>query len=96
MMAVKTKWEKEELLKILNDDRRILRCDLQRKLKVEKANITKDIDVEIKELEKKRNAILKKHNLINIDGSNYGCLLHPELKMFDENTNIARKQILKG
>ena len=34
-MVTKTKWEKEELLKVLNENRIGLRCDLQCKLKIE-------------------------------------------------------------
>jgi hypothetical protein len=97
-MSQKTKWEKEELLKILNITRSMLRCDLQRELAFKKEEYTVDINTQIKELEKKKNDILEKHNLLNIDGSRYGCdliPLHPELKLFDENTNIERKTILQ-
>lgn len=98
-MVSKTKWEKEELLKILNNSRQLQRCDIQRRLKLEKENITKDINIKIKELEQEKYNILKKHNLLNIDGSKYGCdiiSLHLELKVFDEKTNIERKNILRG
>ena len=58
-----------------------------------------DIDKKITELNRERGDILKKHNLLNIEGSQYGCdltPLHPELKVFDENTNVERENILKG
>lgn len=97
-MTQQTRWEKEELLKILNSVRTSLRCDLQRKLSLEKEKLVSDIDKKIKGLERERRDILKKHNLLNIEGSRYGCdltPLHPELKVFDENTNIERENILK-
>jgi hypothetical protein len=98
-MSQKTKWEKEELLKILNLTRSSLRCDLQRKLSLEKEKLVSDIDIQISELNIKRHDILKKHNFLNIEGLRYGCdliPLHPELKTFDENTNIEKKNILNG
>lgn len=98
-MVTKTKWEKEELLKVLNENRIGLRCDLQRKLKIERNNLIKDIDIEIKELEHTKLNILGKHNLLNLEGSRYGCdtiPLHPELKAFDIKTNLERKKILEG
>jgi hypothetical protein len=98
-MVTKTKWEKEELLKVLNENRIGLRCDLQRKLKIERNDLTKNIDIQIKELEHTKLNILKKYNLLNLEGSRYGCNtipLHPKLKVFDKNTNIERKKILEG
>ena len=98
-MSQQTKWEKEELLKILNSVRGTLRCDLHRKLSIERENLVSDINKEIKGLEKEKNDLLKEHNLLNLGGSRYGCdliPLHPELKAFDEKTNIERKNILKG
>ena len=98
-MAQRTKWEKEELLKILNSTRGTLRCDLHRKLSSDRESLISDINKKIKGLEKEKNDLLKKHNLLNLDGSRYGCdliPLHPELKAFDEKTNIERKNILQG
>ena len=83
-----------------------MRCDLHNKLSSEKKKLTADIDKtveglnnEVKGLNKEREDILKKHNLLNLNGSEYRCYvasLHPDLKVFDENTNIARKRILGG
>ena len=97
-MVSKTKWEKEELLKLLIETRRVLRCDLQEKLHIERKELTADIDIEIKELENKKNNLLVQHGLMNIEGSRYGCdvSLHPELKVFDENTIMERKRILES
>ena len=96
-MVTKTKWEKEKLLQILNETRANLRCDLQHTLKTERNNLTKDIDIQIKELEYTKLNILKKHNFLNLEGSRYGCdtiPLHPDLKAFDIKTNLERKKIL--
>jgi hypothetical protein len=98
-MPQQTKWEKEELLKILAMERAILRCDIHRKISIEREKLISGINTQIKDLEKERNDLLKKHNLLNIEGSRYGCdliPLHPELKVFDENTNIERRKILEG
>lgn len=104
-MSTKTKWEKEELLKVLNEQRPVLRCDLQRELTKKAAKLTHGISDKIERLNKQKEVlikekeeILKKNDFLNLTGSRYGCEVIPlnqELKTFDENTNIERKRILQ-
>ena len=105
-MTKTTKWEKGELLKVVNEQRQVLRCDLQRELTKKAEKLTQGISDKIELLNKQKEVLikekeemLKKNDFLNLTGSRYGCdviTLNQELKTFDENTNIERKRILEA
>jgi len=105
-MAKLAQWEKKELLSVYRSERAKDRCILVKKYTDECKELTKKLDITIKQLrdqlcttEREKDLLIENNFFGNLIPPKYGCNVsseHPVLEKFDAETNNKIQDIIRS